>query len=98
MLIAIWGRDGIGKSTLCDALCVWFARQGITAVIDTDLTQPTLSPLYASAAEVLCYSADPNYHLHLAILVSHHCNHPPCGYILPLGAFSCYFVNRSNSG
>lgn len=42
MLIAIWGRDGIGKSTLCDALCVWFARQGITAVIDTDLTQPTL--------------------------------------------------------
>ena len=42
MLIAIWGRDGIGKSMLCDALGVLFAKQGVTAVIDTDLTQPTL--------------------------------------------------------
>ena len=43
MIIAVWGRDGIGKSTLCDALGFLFAKQGITAVIDTDLTQPTLS-------------------------------------------------------
>lgn len=42
MLIAIWGRDGIGKSALCDTLGILFARQGVTAVIDTDLTQPTL--------------------------------------------------------
>ena len=42
MLIAVWGRDGIGKSTLCDALGVLFAKQSITAIIDTDLTQPTL--------------------------------------------------------
>lgn len=42
MLIAVWGRDGIGKSGLCDTLGILFARQGVTAVIDTDLTQPTL--------------------------------------------------------
>lgn len=42
MQIAIWGRDGIGKSTLADALGGLFAKQSITAVIDTDLTQPTL--------------------------------------------------------
>ena len=42
MLIAVWGRDGIGKSTLCDALGMLFAKQGITVIIDTDLTQPTL--------------------------------------------------------
>lgn len=42
MFIAIWGRDGIGKSTLCDALGSLFAKQGIAAIIDTDLTQPTL--------------------------------------------------------
>lgn len=42
MLIAIWGRDGVGKSTLCDALGILFAKQGVTAVIDTELTQPTL--------------------------------------------------------
>jgi hypothetical protein len=42
MLIAVWGRDGIGKSAFCDALSILFARQGTTAVIDTDLTQPTL--------------------------------------------------------
>jgi len=42
MLIAVWGRDGIGKSALCDTLGILFARQGVTAVIDTDLTQPTL--------------------------------------------------------
>ena len=42
MLIAIWGRDGIGKSALADALGCMFAGKGVTAVIDTDLTQPSL--------------------------------------------------------
>jgi hypothetical protein len=42
MLIAVWGRDGTGKSTLCDVLGSLFSKQGITAVINTDLTQPTL--------------------------------------------------------
>ncbi len=42
MLIAVWGRDGTGKSAFCDALGILFARQGTTAIIDTDLTQPTL--------------------------------------------------------
>jgi len=42
MLIAIWGRDGTGKSTLVDALGILFSKKGVTAVIDTDLTQPTL--------------------------------------------------------
>jgi CO dehydrogenase nickel-insertion accessory protein CooC1 len=42
MLIAVWGRDGIGKSALSDTLGILFARQGLTTVIDTDLTQPTL--------------------------------------------------------
>jgi MinD-like ATPase involved in chromosome partitioning or flagellar assembly len=42
MIIAIWGRDGTGKSTLVDALGRLFIKQGITVIIDTDLTQPTL--------------------------------------------------------
>jgi MinD-like ATPase involved in chromosome partitioning or flagellar assembly len=42
MTIAVWGRDGIGKSTFCDALSFLFHKQGVTAIIDTDLTQPTL--------------------------------------------------------
>lgn len=42
MVIAVWGRDGIGKSTLCDALGLLFAKQCVAATIDTDLTQPTL--------------------------------------------------------
>jgi len=42
MVIAVWGRDGIGKSTLCDALGYLYTKKGIAAVIDTDLTQPTL--------------------------------------------------------
>ena len=42
MLISIWGRDGIGKSTLADALGYLFAKKDITAVVDTDLLQPTL--------------------------------------------------------
>lgn len=42
MIIAIWGRDGAGKSTLSDALGVFFSRRGVCIVIDTDLTQPML--------------------------------------------------------
>lgn len=42
MLIAVWGRDGVGKSALCDTLGILFAKQGVTIIIDTDLTQPTL--------------------------------------------------------
>jgi len=42
MIIAIWGRDGAGKSTLADALGRLFSKRGVTAIIDTDLTQPTL--------------------------------------------------------
>ncbi len=42
MIIAIWGRDGIGKSALCDTLGALLAKQGVTAILDTDLTQPTL--------------------------------------------------------
>lgn len=42
MLISIWGRDGIGKSTLADTLGGLFSKRGIAVVIDTDLTQPTL--------------------------------------------------------
>ena len=42
MLISIWGRDGIGKSTLADALGYLLSQKGIAVVIDTDLTQPTL--------------------------------------------------------
>lgn len=42
MVIAVWGRDGIGKSTFCDALGQLFSKQGVVAIIDTDLTQPTL--------------------------------------------------------
>lgn len=44
MVIAVWGRDGAGKSALCDTLGILYAKQGLTAVIDTDLTQPTLPP------------------------------------------------------
>lgn len=42
MLITIWGRDGNGKSTLADYLGSLLARKNLAAVIDTDLTQPTL--------------------------------------------------------
>lgn len=42
MIFAIWGRDGTGKSTLADALGMLFVKQGVMAIIDTDLTQPTL--------------------------------------------------------
>ena len=42
MRLLIWGRDGLGKSTLADYLGVCLARKTITVVIDTDLTQPTI--------------------------------------------------------
>jgi MinD-like ATPase involved in chromosome partitioning or flagellar assembly len=42
MIIAVWGRDGIGKSTFCDSLGLLFTNRGCATVIDTDLTQPTL--------------------------------------------------------
>ena len=42
MVIAVWGRDGIGKSTLADTLGLMFSKYGVSVVIDTDLTQPTL--------------------------------------------------------
>lgn len=42
MVIAVWGRDGIGKSVLCDTLGKLSAKQGVTIIINTDLTQPTL--------------------------------------------------------
>ena len=42
MIFAIWGHGGTGKSALADALGRIFCKQGITAIIDTDLTQPTL--------------------------------------------------------
>ena len=42
MLISIWGRDGIGKSKLADALGFLFSQNDVTTIIDTDLTQPTL--------------------------------------------------------
>ena len=42
MLISIWGRDGSGKSTLADYLGSQISKKSLAAVIDTDLTQPTL--------------------------------------------------------
>lgn len=42
MMIAVWGRDGTGKSTLCDALGLLLSGKRVTAVMDTDLTQPAL--------------------------------------------------------
>jgi CO dehydrogenase nickel-insertion accessory protein CooC1 len=42
MLIMIWGRDGSGKSTLADHLGNLLSRDSLVAVIDSDLTQPTL--------------------------------------------------------
>jgi MinD-like ATPase involved in chromosome partitioning or flagellar assembly len=42
MIIAVWGRDGVGKSLLCDALGLLLSQKDVAAIIDTDLTQPTL--------------------------------------------------------
>ena len=51
MVIAVWGRDGIGKSVLCDELGKLFAKTGVTVIIDTDLTQPTL-PVRLNGAKI----------------------------------------------
>ena len=51
MVIAVWGRDGIGKSVLCDELGKLFAKMGVTVIIDTDLTQPTL-PVRLNGAKI----------------------------------------------
>ena len=51
MVIAVWGRDGIGKSVLCNELGKLFAKKGVTVLIDTDLTQPTL-PLPLNGAKI----------------------------------------------
>lgn len=51
MIIAVWGRDGIGKSGLCDEIGRLFAKKGVTAIIDTDLTQPTL-PVRLNGAKI----------------------------------------------
>jgi len=51
MVIAVWGRDGIGKSMLCDTLGKLFAKKGVTVIIDTDLTQPTL-PVRLNGAKI----------------------------------------------
>ncbi len=43
MIVAVWGRDGSGKSMLADALADRLASgDQLAAVIDTDLTQPTV--------------------------------------------------------
>jgi MinD-like ATPase involved in chromosome partitioning or flagellar assembly len=42
MKLLIWGRDGLGKSTLADYIGLKLADKSITVVIDTDLTQPTV--------------------------------------------------------
>ena len=51
MVIAVWGRDGIGKSGLCDELGKLFAKMGVTVIVDTDLTQPTL-PVRLNGAKI----------------------------------------------
>lgn len=51
MVIAVWGRDGIGKSALCDELGKLFAKMCVTVIIDTDLTQPTL-PVRLNGAKI----------------------------------------------
>lgn len=44
MMIAIWGKDGTGKSTLAEAFGLFYSRQkGLALVINSDTTQPTLT-------------------------------------------------------
>jgi MinD-like ATPase involved in chromosome partitioning or flagellar assembly len=43
MIVAVWGRDGCGKSTIADALANKLAQgDDLAAVIDSDLTMPTV--------------------------------------------------------
>jgi len=42
MILAIWGRGGIGKSTIANALGAMYADRGTAGVIDTSLCHPTL--------------------------------------------------------
>lgn len=51
MIVAVWGRDGTGKSTVADGLASLLSRKGLTAVVDTDLTQPTL-PIRMPGVEI----------------------------------------------
>ena len=41
MVISIIGRDGTGKTSLAKALGQLFSNDGLTAVVNTDLTMPT---------------------------------------------------------
>lgn len=43
MILAIWGQNGTGNSVLANALAELFAKNNVTLLINTDLTQPTLS-------------------------------------------------------
>lgn len=44
MMIAIWGKDGTGKSTLAETLGLFFTRKkGLALVVDSDTAQPTLT-------------------------------------------------------
>ena len=47
MIIAIMGRDGVGKSTFAASLGHMIAQHKTTAVVDTDLWQPTLPAHYS---------------------------------------------------
>ena len=38
MRLLIWGRDGLGKSTLADYIGLRLSDKSIAVVIDTDLT------------------------------------------------------------
>lgn len=43
MIVAVWGRDGSGKTMIADALADRLASgDQLAAVLDTDLTQPTV--------------------------------------------------------
>ena len=42
MILAIWGKDGVGKSTLAHRLGAFFAAHALAGVVNTDLTMPTL--------------------------------------------------------
>ena len=45
MIIAVWGSPGSGKSLVATELGRMFARDNITVVVNTDMTQPTIPVL-----------------------------------------------------